>query len=106
LTAIAAFTPKEGSQILIVDGRLSQLLGSENAAAFEDTVEMENKKRPGEGCSDWSSTLSMYVSSGYPCSTYSYGPSSSVSSKRSSSSVTIVDLFDVSLLNFCCFVGL
>jgi hypothetical protein len=43
----------EGSQILmkivflLVGGQLPQLLGGENAIAFEDSLEMENKKRTG-----------------------------------------------------------
>jgi hypothetical protein len=32
------------SVFLLVDGRLPQLLGGENAVTFEDTLEMENKK--------------------------------------------------------------
>jgi hypothetical protein len=64
-TAIADFTPKElgepstahsevskmsmTSVFLAVGGRLPQLLGVENAIAFEDTREGEEKKGPGGG---------------------------------------------------------
>jgi hypothetical protein len=56
---------------------------------------------PGRGCNVWLSTLSMYVLSGYSCSTYSDWPSSSVSLNRSSS-ITIVNLFDETSLRSCC----
>jgi hypothetical protein len=52
------------SVFLAVSGRSPQLLGGENAIAFEDMREGEEKK-PGGGCSDWSSMLLMYVLSGY-----------------------------------------
>jgi hypothetical protein len=65
LTAVADFTPKElgepsaansevskmsmTSVFLAVSGWLPQLLGSENAIAFKDTREGEEKKDQGEG---------------------------------------------------------